>query len=169
MTQASGAKAENTIVRPAGFTQPSNSMDVPRAGVAKKKRQKRIIYIAASVLGLIVITFLLSRLKPAVPSIDRSTVWIDTVKRGPMVRQVRGLGTLVPVDIRWIAANTEGRVETILIWPGTEVKPDSVILELTSPELEQTANEAESKAKAVEAELTTLRATSRATSSVRLP
>jgi HlyD family secretion protein len=159
MTQASSAKAENTIVRPAGFTTPTNSMDVPRAGVAKKKRQKRIIYIAASTLGLIVITFLLSRLKPAVPSIDRSTVWIDTVKRGPMVRQVRGLGTLVPVDIRWIAANTEGRVETILIWPGTEVKPDSVILELTSPELEQAANDADSKAKAVEAELTTLRAT----------
>src|ERR1044072_9874294 len=90
MTQASGAKAENTIVRPSGFTQPSNTMDVPRAGVAKKKKQKRIIYIAASVLGLIVITFLLSRLKPAVPSIDRSTVWIDTVKRGAMVRQAAG-------------------------------------------------------------------------------
>src|SRR4051812_26072998 len=159
MTQASGAKAENTIVRPSGFTTPSNTMDVPRAGVAKKKRQKRIIYIAAGVLGLIVVTFLLSRLKPAVPSIERSTVWIDTVKRGPMVRQVRGLGTLVPVDIRWIAANTDGRVEKIVIWPGTEVTPDSVILELTSPELEQSAGDAESKAKAVEAELTTLRAT----------
>src|SRR5438477_5576823 len=159
MTQASGAKAENTIVRPAGFTTPTNTMDVPRAGVAKKKRQKRIIIIAASVLGLIVVTFLLSRLKPAVPSIDRSTVWIDTVKRGPMVRQVRGLGTLVPVDIRWIAANTEGRVEKILIWPGTEVKPDSVILELTSPELEQSADDAQAKATAAEAEMTSLRAT----------
>ena len=159
MTQASGAKAENTIVRPSGFTTPSNTMDVPRAGVAKKKRQKRIIYVVAGVLGLIVITFLLSRLKPAVPSIDRSTVWIDTVKRGPMVRQVRGLGTLVPVDIRWVAANTDGRVEKIIVWPGTEVKADTVILELTSPELEQTAGDAESKAKAVEAELTTLRAT----------
>jgi hypothetical protein len=71
MTQASGAKAENTIVRPSGFTTPSNTMDVPRAGVAKKKRQKRIIYIVAGVLGLIVVTFLLSRLKPAVPSMDR--------------------------------------------------------------------------------------------------
>ena len=109
MRQASEVKAENTIVRPTGFTSPTSSMDVPRAGVAKQKRRKRIIIIAASVLGLIVITFLLSRLKPAVPSIDRSTVWIDTVKRGPMVRQVRGLGTLVPVDIRWIAANTEAR------------------------------------------------------------
>src|SRR5213595_1441370 len=159
MTQASGAKAENTIVRPSGFTTPSNTMDVPRAGVAKKKRQKRIIYIAAGVLGLIVVTFLLSRLKPAVPSIDRSTVWIDTVKRGPMVRQVRGLGTLVPVQIRWIQVNTEGRVEKIIVWPGTQVEAETVILELSSPELEQTANDAESKAKAAEAELTTLRAT----------
>src|SRR5438067_3613537 len=159
MRQSSEAKAESTIVRPAGFTHTTSSMDVPRPHVAKQKRRKRIIIIAVSVLGLIVVTFLLSRLKPAVPSIDRSTVWIDTVKRGPMVRQVRGLGTLVPVDIRWIAANTEGRVEKIVVWPGTEVKTDTVILELTSPELEQSAGDAESKAKAVEAELTTLRAT----------
>src|SRR2546423_5531775 len=159
MRQASEVKAENTIVRPTGFTTPTSSMDVARPGVAQKMRRKRIIIVAASVLGLIVVTFLLSRLKPAVPSIDRSTVWIDTVKRGPMVRQVRGLGTLVPVDIRWIAANTEGRVEKIVIWPGTEVKPDSVILELTSPELEQAANDAVSKATAAEAEMTSLRAT----------
>jgi HlyD family secretion protein len=159
MTQRSEVKAETTIVRPSGFTQPSNSMDVPRPGIAKQKRKKRIMIIAGSVLALITITFALSRLKPAVPSIDRSTVWIDTVKRGPMVRQVRGLGTLVPVDIRWIAANTDGRVEKIVIWPGTEVQEDTVILELTSPELEQAANDAESKAKAEESELTTLEAT----------
>src|SRR5437764_14379680 len=108
MTQASGAKAENTIVRPAGFTTPTNTMDVPRAGVAKKKRQKRIVIIAASVLGLIVVTFLLSRLKPAVPSIYRSTVWIDTVKRGSMLRQVRGLGTHLAADIRLSASCTVG-------------------------------------------------------------
>src|SRR5215212_6531521 len=159
MTQASGAKAENTIVRPSGFTTPSNTMDVPRPHAAKQKRRKRIIIIAASVLGLIVVTVLLSRLKPAVASIERSTVWIDTVKRGPMVRQVRGLGTLVPVDIRWVAANTDGRVGKIVVWPGTELKTDTVILDLTSPELEQTAGDAESKAKAVESELITLRAT----------
>jgi hypothetical protein len=87
------------------------------------------------------------------------TVWIDTVKRGPMVRQVRGLGTLVPEEIRWIPANTEGRVEKIIVWPGTQVEPDTVILELTSPELEQTAHDAELQATAAEAELTTLRAT----------
>src|SRR5438105_9552320 len=134
-------------------------MDVPRPGVATKKRKRRIMIIAASVLGLILATVAISRLKPAVPSVDRSTVWIDTVKRGPMVRQVRGLGTLVPEDIRWIPANTEGSVEKILIWPGTKVEPGDVILELTSPELEQSAHDAESKATAAEAELTTMRAT----------
>src|SRR5437588_10800775 len=134
-------------------------MDVPRVGVAAKKRKRRIIIIAASALGLILATIAISRLKPAVPSVDRSTVWIDTVKRGPMVRQVRGLGTLVPEEIRWIPANTEGSVDKINIWPGTKVEPGDVILELSSPELEQSAHEAESKAKGAEAELATLRAT----------
>ena len=150
---------EETIVRPAGFTPSLSSMDVPREGVAAKKRKRRIIIVAASALGLIVATIAISRLKPAVPTVDRSTVWIDTVKRGPMVRQVRGLGTLTPEDIRWIPANTEGRVEKINIWPGTPVETDSVILELSSPELEQVAHDAESKATAAEAELTGLRAT----------
>jgi len=134
-------------------------MDVPRAGVAKQKRKKRIIMIAAIVLGLILATFLLGRLKPAVPSIDRSTVWIDTVKRGPMVRQVRGLGLLVPEEIRWIAARTEARVDKIIVRPGAAVEPDTVLMELTSPEVEQAARDAELQYKGVEAELTTLRAT----------
>ena len=134
-------------------------MDVPRAGVAKQKRKKRIIMISAVVLGLILATYALSRLKPAVPSVDRSTVWIDTVKRGPMVRQVRGLGTLVPEEIRWIAARTEGRVEKIIVRPGAHVEPDTILLELSSPELEQSARDAELQFKAAEAELTTLRAT----------
>jgi len=147
---------EETIVRPAGFTSNLSSMDVPRVGIAAKKRKRRIIMIALGALGLLVATIAISRLKPAVPSIDRSTVWIDTVKRGPMTRQVRGLGTLIPEDIRWIPANTEGRVDKINIWP---VDPDSVILELSSPELEQAAHDAESKATAAEAELTGMRAT----------
>ena len=146
-------------MRPAGFTPNLSSMDVPREGVAAKKRKRRIIIIAASALGLILATIAISRLKPAVPSVDRSTVWIDTVKRGPMVRQVRGLGTLVPEEIRWIPANTEGRVEKIIVWPGTQVEPDTVILELSSPDFEQSAHDAELKATAAEAELTSLRAT----------
>src|SRR5437870_3799818 len=152
-------KAENTIVRPTGFPSSLSAMDIPRPDVAAKKRKRRIITISAVAVGVILATIGLSRLKPAVPSVDRSTVWIDTVKRGPMVRQVRGLGTLVPEEIRWIPANTEGRVEKIIVWPGTHVEPDSIILELTSPELEQSAHDAELQATAAEAELTTLRAT----------
>ena len=152
-------KTEDTIVRPTGFTSTLSAMDIPRPDVAAKKRKRRIITISAITLVVILATIGLSRLKPAVPTVDRSTVWIDTVKRGPMVRQVRGLGTLVPEDIRWIPANTEGRVEKIIVWPGTHVESDTVILELSSPELEQAAHDAELQATAAEAELTTLRAT----------
>jgi HlyD family secretion protein len=134
-------------------------MDVPRKGVAEKKRKRRILIIGASAVALLLATIALSRLKPAAPSVDRSSVWIDTVKRGPMVRQVRGLGTLVPEEFRWIPATTEASVEKILIWPGTKVEPGDVIMELTSPELEQSAQEAVSKAKAAEADLASDRAT----------
>ncbi|MFL6585154.1 MAG: efflux RND transporter periplasmic adaptor subunit [Chthoniobacterales bacterium] len=146
-------------MRPAGFTPSASTMDVPRPDVARKKRKKRLMMIGGGALALLVITFGLSRLKPAVPTLDRSTVWIDTVKRGPMVRQVRGLGTLVPEEIRWVAATTDGRVDKIVIRPGAMVEPDTVILELSSPDVEQAAHDAESKHKAAEAELTTLRAT----------
>jgi HlyD family secretion protein len=157
--ERSEAKADSTIVRPGGFTPSLSAMDIPRPNVAAKKRKRRIIIISAVGVGVVLATFALSRLKPAVPSVDRSTVWIDTVKRGPMVRQVRGLGTLVPEEIRWIPTNTEGRVEKIIVRPGAHVEPDTLILELTSPELEQAAHDAELQAKAAEAELTTLRAT----------
>ena len=156
---ASEAKADNNIVRPTGFTTGLSSMDVPRVGAAAKKRKRRMMIGAAIVAGVLLATFGLSRLKPAVPTVDRSTVWIDTVKRGPMVRQVRGLGTLVPEDISWIAANTEGRVDKIIVRPGAQVKPDTIILEMSSPELEQDANDAKSKAVGAEAELTSLKAT----------
>ena len=158
MRQKSEAHAEETIVRPAGFSPVSSGMDIARPHIAKQKRRRRILFASGGALALIVITVALSHLKPAVPSVDRSTVWIDTVKRGPMVREVRGLGTLVPEEIRWIPANTEGRVEKIVVRPGTQVKADTVILELSSPELEQAAHDAESKLKAAEAEFTTLQA-----------
>src|SRR5258708_36565702 len=135
------------------------AMDTPRPNAAKEKRKKRIIYGSVAAIVLIGITVVLSRLKPAAPTVERNLVWIDTVKRGPMVRQVRGLGTLVPEEIRWIPTTTEASVEKILIWPGTKVEAGDVILELTSPELEQSAHEAESKAKAAEAELATEKAT----------
>jgi len=158
MQRSSEAKTEN-IVRPSGFTPIESTMDVPRPNVARNKRRRRILIIAASIFALVIVTIALSRLKPAVPSVDRSTVWIDTVKRGPMVRQVRGLGTLVPEEIRWIAAITEGRVEKIVVRPGAHVEPATVLVELTSPEVEQAARDAELQYKAAEAELTTLRAT----------
>src|SRR6266446_1915968 len=145
--------------RAPGFTPAPSSMDVPRPHVARQKRKRRLIIIGASVLGLILITVVLMRLKPAAPSVDRASVWVDTVKRGPMLRQVRGLGTLLPEDIRWIAANKEGRVEKIVVRPGAHIEPDTLILELSSPDLEQAARDAELKAKGAEAELTTLRAT----------
>ena len=158
MRQKSEAHAEETIVRPAGFSPVSSGMDIARPHIAKQKRRRRILFASGGVLALIVITVALSHLKPAVPSVDRSTVWVDTVKRGAMVREVRGLGTLVPEEIRWVPANTEGRVEKIVVRPGTQVKADTVILELSSPELEQAAHDAESKLKAAEAEFTTLQA-----------
>ncbi len=153
------AKDDSTIVRPTGFTTSLSSMDVARPNVAARKRKRRILIAAGVALGVVLATVALSRLKPAVPSVDRSTVWVDTVKRGPMVRQVRGLGTLVPEEIRWIPANTEGRVEKIIVRPGAPVQPDTEILELNSPELEQAAHDAQLQAKAAEAELTSLKAT----------
>ena len=145
--------------RPSGFTSATSSMDVARPDLARKKRKRRLIIIGASVLALVIIGVVISRLKPAAISVDRASVWVDTVKRGPMLRQVRGLGTLVPEDIRWIATSKEGRVEKIIVRPGARVQPDTLILELTSPDLEQAALDAQSLYKAAEAELTTLRAT----------
>lgn len=153
------AKSDAVIGQPASFPTALPSMDIARPDLAAKKRKRRIVFVAVTAFGLALATILLSRLKPAGPSVDRSSVWIDTVKRGPMVRQVRGLGTLVPEDIRWIPATTEASVEKILIWPGTKVEPGDVILELTSPELEQSAHDAELKAKAAEADIASMRAT----------
>jgi HlyD family secretion protein len=131
-------------------------MDIPRPSAARERRRRRIIYAVVGVALVALVTMGLSRLKPAAPSVERATVWIDTVKRGPMLRQVRGLGTLVPVEIRWIPAVTEGRVDRILALPGTAVKPDTVLLELSNPQLQQEAMDAELKLKAAEADFTNL-------------
>ncbi len=134
-------------------------MDIPRPNAAKEKRRRRIITASIIVVALIGVTFALSRLKPAAPTVDRNLVWIDTVKRGPMVRQVRGLGTLVPEEIRWIAARTEGRVDRIVLRPGAKVTPDSVILVLSNPTVVEASVSAESQLKSAEAELGNLRVT----------
>ena len=127
-------------------------MDIPRPSSAKKRRNRQIVYAAAGTALVALVTMGLSKLKPAAPSVERSTVWIDSVKRGPMLRQVRGLGTLVPEDIRWIPAVTEGRVDRILVLPGTAVKADTVLLDLSNPQLQQEALDASWKLKAAEAD-----------------
>lgn len=132
-------------------------MDIARPNAAKEKRRKRILYASITVVVLIGITVALSRLKPAAPTVERNLVWIDTVKRGPMVRQVRGLGTLVPEEIRWIAARTQGRVDKIILRPGAVVEPGSLILELSNPDVVSNAANAESQLRAAEAQLTNLR------------
>lgn len=132
-------------------------MDIPRPNQAKAKRKKRIYTIGGLALFLLVAGVLVARMKPAAPNVDRNLVWIDTVKRGEMLREVRGLGTLVPEEIRWIAARTQGRVDQIVLRPGAVVKPDSVILVLTNPAVQQAAADAASQLKAADAELTNLK------------
>lgn len=112
-------------------------MDIVRPEVKRKKRIRRIIYIAIILILLPLVTYGLSRLKPAPPTVDGSVIWTDTVKRGEMLRQVQGLGTLVPETTRIIPAITEGRVEQRLMLAGTKVKADTVILVLSNPQLEQ--------------------------------
>jgi HlyD family secretion protein len=131
-------------------------MDKPREGVAEKRRIRRIIYTVIGVIGLAGVTFALSHLEPAAPSVNRSTVWMDTVKHGSMLRQVRGPGTLEPEEIRWIASRTAGRVEHVVVLPGTVVEADTVLIEMSNPEVEQAAQEAEFQLRAAESELADL-------------
>src|SRR5580704_18880617 len=107
-------------------------MDIQRPSNARAKKIKRIAYVTIAVVFIAGVTLGLSRLRPAAPSVDRGTVWSDVVKRGPMLREVRGLGTLVPEDIRWIPAQTDSRIDRIVIHPSATVQPGSVILELTN-------------------------------------
>jgi HlyD family secretion protein len=132
-------------------------MDIARPSNARQKRIRRISYSVATVLALVLVTVGLGRLQPAAPTVEAATLWRDTVKRGSMLRQVRGLGTLVPEDIRWIPATTQGRVEAIQLRPGTPVEPDSVILELSNPQLEQELQEAELRLQSAEASMANLR------------
>jgi HlyD family secretion protein len=132
-------------------------MDIARPSNAKKKRIRQAIYVVVGLLVVGGVSVGLSRLKPAAPTVERAVVWPDTVKRGNIMREVRGLGTLTPEDIRWIPATTQGRVERIILRPGAQVKPDSVILELTNPTLEQQLQDAELKVAASVAGLENLK------------
>jgi HlyD family secretion protein len=132
-------------------------VDIARPDSLKRKRARRIKYGAGAIAVVLIMGVGLSRLKPAAPGVDRATLWIDTVQRGSMIRQVRGTGTLVPEDLRWIPATTSGRVERIIVKPGTEVAPGTIILELSNPALEQELNDAQLKVKSAEASLANLR------------
>lgn len=132
-------------------------MDIQRPSNARAKKIRRIVYGTVALMLLGGVTYALSKLKPAAPSVDAGTLWPGTVKRGPMIRDVRGLGTLVPEDIRWIAAQTDARVERWVLRPGAIVKPDSIIMELSDPTLQQTALDAELQLKGAEADMANLR------------
>lgn len=130
-------------------------MDISRPDLKAKKRRRQALTIAIGVVLLAGITFLVMRLKPAAPTVDRSVVWTDVVKRGPMVRQVRGLGTLVPREdaIRQIPAQSEATVVRILTLPGSDVKADTILMELSDPQLSQEALDAELSLKSARADL----------------
>src|SRR5262245_29652545 len=115
-------------------------MDVPRPPeVAQQRKRRRIIGGGAVLLLVVATTVALARLKPAAPTVEAGTLWIDSVKRGTMLRQVRGAGVLVPDEIRWITALTDARVERLVEQPGTAVEANTVLLELSNPQTEQAA------------------------------
>src|ERR1700739_1840189 len=134
-----------------------NFMDIPRPSNARAKMIRRTVLVSAAILLLGGVTLGLSRLRPAAPSVDRATVWTDEVKRGPMLREVHGLGTLGPEDIRWIAAQTDSHVDRVVLHPGAMVKPDTIILELSDLQLQRDALDAEYQLRGAEADYANLK------------
>jgi multidrug resistance efflux pump len=134
-------------------------MDIARPDIKRQKRRRQIVGAIIGVVLLGVVTIGISRLRPAAPEVERSTVWTDTVKRGPMLRQVRGLGSLIPSQefTRQIPAETEATVVRIRMLPGSQVKADSILLEMSNPQVEQGALDARLQLKAAEAEYQSLR------------
>jgi HlyD family secretion protein len=133
------------------------SMDIQRPSYARARKIRRIAFGAVAILLIAGVTLGVARLRPAAPTVDRATIWPDEVKRGPMLREVRGLGTLVPEEIRWIPAQTDSRVDRILIRPGAVVKPEMIILEMSDPQLQRDALDAEYQLKAGEADYANLK------------
>lgn len=135
-------------------------MDLQRdPAILRRKRRRQIIGAAVAVVAIVALSIAVSKLEPASPSVTEASLWPGTVKRGPMVREVRGTGTLVPEEIRWITASTSGRVERIVLQPGAEVKPGTVILELSNPDLLQQVRSAELDWKTAVAQLANQRVT----------
>jgi HlyD family secretion protein len=136
-------------------------MDIARPEFKRQKRRRQAVLAGIAVVAVALATIGVSRLRPAAPSVDRGTVWTDTVKRGSMLRQVRGLGSLIPSQesVRQIPAETEATVVRIRILPGSQVKADSVLLEMSNPQTEQAALDAQLQLKAAEAEYQSQRVT----------
>jgi RND family efflux transporter MFP subunit len=134
-------------------------MDIERPEFKKQKRRRQIIWMSVAAIVLGAVTLGISRLKPAAPTVERATIWTDTVKRGSMLRQVRGLGSLIPSheDVQQIPAETEATVIRILQLPGSQVKPDTVLVEMTNPQLEQEALDAQLQVRAAQAEYDSLK------------
>jgi len=134
-------------------------MDIQRPGNARAKRIRRIVYVGIAIISVAGVTFGVSRLRPAPPSVDKATIWTDEVKRGAMLREVHGIGTLIPdpEDVRWIPAQTDSRVDRILIRPGAAVQPSTIILELSNPELQRDLLDAEYQLKAAQADYENLK------------
>jgi HlyD family secretion protein len=135
----------------------SSTMDIQRPSSAYGKKIRRIAYLTVALISVAVVTYGVSRLRPAAPSVDKATIWTDEVKHGSMLREVRGRGTLLPEDIRWIPAQTDSRIDRILIHPGDIVQPSSVILELTNPELQREVLDAQYQLKAAQADYENLK------------
>ena len=136
-------------------------MDIARPDLKRQKRRRQIILLAVVMVLVVATTAAVLRLKPAAPSVERGTVWTDTVKRGPMLRQVRGLGTLTPTQeaIRQIPAETDATVVRIRMLPGSQVKADTILVEMSDPQVEQAALDAQLQLKAAEAAYQSLRVT----------
>jgi HlyD family secretion protein len=132
-------------------------MDIPRPDNKRRKRIRQLGMYGSAALLVVIVSVVVARLEPAAPSVARASVWIDTVREGEMLRQVRGPGTLVPREIRWIAAQTAGHVERVIVKPGAAVEADTVLVEMTNPELKRDTEEARFALDAAEAELTELR------------
>src|SRR5271163_4402643 len=134
-------------------------MDISRPEFKIQKRRRQTIIVAAVALVLAAVSIGVFRLKPAAPAVERATVWTDTVKRGPMLRQVRGPGSLVPSQeaVRQIPAETEATVVRIQMLPGSQVTASTILLEMSNPQTEQAAVDAQLQLKAAEAEYQSLR------------
>lgn len=127
--------------------------------ILKRKRLRQGALAAGAVLVVVAVSIALARMEPAAPSVERATVLVDTVKRGPIVRQVRGLGQLVPEDSRWLPAPVDGHVERVLVRPGAALRPNTTILELSNPQIEQDVLNARLALASAEANLDNLRIT----------